>query len=1057
MAARPGGGVRDLRRPAPVLLLLRLLLAAALTAALVSNAPTSLASPERVPRPDPAACPGRHLDPVAVVNGLTLCTPGPDRPPARHRPGGGAGTEASAGLSCVGDGSDGNRVEVLYVIPPGNTFATEANVDRLIRTTVQNADAIFNASAAETGGVRHVRWLMDSSCNLVVHTVTVSATGYSTFAGTVTELAAKGYDRADRKYLVLMQVADFQTSPICSIATTLRSDTASPSTNLNNTSTGYARLDNGGNTHCWGGSVAAHELMHTLGGVQPGAPHGTTYHHCRDEYDRMCENDGSGPAPAVVCADPAHENRFDCNHDDYFTTATPPVGSYLATHWNTADSAWLTTVEAPTPPPNDSSANPTMMPDLVSPTQDSSTGVTVDATWEPGEQDPSWLAGTSSRRSIWYRFTSRVTGLVDLDTVGSDFDTWLAVYGNCTCGVGDPIAHNDNIDASTTQSRIALQVQSGQTYYVQVDGHTPAAGNVVLNRTMGALPTAPTSPSADAGHQRVTVRWSPPISEGSSPIRYYRVSRNNTTVYQSPDATARSFVDNGVTNGTTYTYAIRAANATGESEAASVQAVPSTVPGVPRSLVATPGDTQVQLSWLRPASNGGSAVTGYRLYRDGTLLAGAVTGTSYTDDNLANAVPHSYEVAATNLNGEGPHTVAVSATPNRSGVDGTVTGAGGTAVPGAWAAALRAADLTLAGGAVADASGHYQLDLAPGSYYLEFVDPSGAHGPEWFDGRPSPSTFGELTAVPVAAARRSRADASLIPSTGTLGGRVTEDGAGPLSGVLVVAIRNWVTVAGTVTDTEGSYHFASLPAGGYRLVFADPTAGHQPEFFDGRPGPDGATTVTVTGGGAVAADAGLAATPPPAHETTVRGTITDQSTGSPIAGTYVIAHARSNLGLVGAAPTGADGRYQIDVPAGDFYVEVFDPGGRYRREWFDDVPNPATLADLSLVAGGDSANAALTPTAGSLRGAVTVDATHAPLAGAWVVAIGPSGIAGGTVTDADGSYRIDGLAGGFYSVVFADPSGAHAAEFFDDQPDPSHATPVAVDSGVTTTVDAGLF
>ena len=50
-------------------------------------------------------------------------------------------------------------------------------------------------------------------------------------------------------------------------------------------------------------------------------------------------DDGSGIAMHEVCPE-AWDSLLDCGADDYFSTAPAP-GSYLATHWNSADSRWL--------------------------------------------------------------------------------------------------------------------------------------------------------------------------------------------------------------------------------------------------------------------------------------------------------------------------------------------------------------------------------------------------------------------------------------------------------------------------------------------------------------------------------------------------------------------------------------------------------------------------------------------------------------------------------------------------------------------------------------------
>src|SRR5579872_4750357 len=96
-----------------------------------------------------------------------------------------------------------------------------------------------------------------------------------------------------------------------------------------------------------------------------------------------------------------------------------------------------------------------------------------------------------------------------------------------------------------------------------------------------------------------------------------------------------------------------------------------TVPGSPTGLTATAGNSQVLLSWNAPSSNGGSAITGYNIYRgvisggEGTTPVATVSGStlSYTDTGLTNGVTYYYKVTAVNSIGESAQSNEASASP----------------------------------------------------------------------------------------------------------------------------------------------------------------------------------------------------------------------------------------------------------------------------------------------------------------------------------------------------------------------------------------------------------
>jgi hypothetical protein len=101
-----------------------------------------------------------------------------------------------------------------------------------------------------------------------------------------------------------------------------------------------------------------------------------------------------------------------------------------------------------------------------------------------------------------------------------------------------------------------------------------------------------------------------------------------------------------------------------------------TEPTAPQNLVATTTQSAVNLAWAAPSSNGGSAITGYKIYRDSVVLdTVAASARSYADTTASPGVNYTYYVTATNAPGESPASNSVSAgIPGPASPPGAPTG-----------------------------------------------------------------------------------------------------------------------------------------------------------------------------------------------------------------------------------------------------------------------------------------------------------------------------------------------------------------------------------------------
>lgn len=240
--------------------------------------------------------------------------------------------------------------------------------------------------------------------------------------------------------------------------------------------------------------------------------------------------------------------------------------------------------------------------------------------------------------------------------------SWTTVYS----GSGTSFADSGLTAAFTYGYRVSATGSGGTSPYSPVQNVTTAAAIVA--------PGVPTSVAATPGNTTLNVTWAPPSDSGGSPITSYEVERTPTGVTTTYGATLRAAQLTGLTNDTLYTIRVRAVNSAGAGAWVTVTATPvaaaAAVPTVPLSVTAVPaGTSAIDVDWLPPTSDGGSAITGYDVFRDqpdwtGTQssVARAITLTNFTA-----GLTYSVKVRAINAIGPGPWVTVAVAMPGGGG------------------------------------------------------------------------------------------------------------------------------------------------------------------------------------------------------------------------------------------------------------------------------------------------------------------------------------------------------------------------------------------------------
>ena len=261
--------------------------------------------------------------------------------------------------------------------------------------------------------------------------------------------------------------------------------------------------------------------------------------------------------------------------------------------------------------------------------------------------------------------------VVRLTSAGA-LDTTVSGDGKATVAVGSGADVGHSVAISASSQVVVAGTSAGGDDDVAV---------VVLTGT--GPPGTPSGLGATIGNVQVVLAWTAPASDGGSSITGYKVERSAdagvswTVLTASTGSATTSYTATGLTNGAAYSFRISAVNAVGTGTASTTaSATPDVVPGTPTSVATVSGNGVATVSWIAPASNGGTALTGSTVAWTSNALQGMISGwatvtaatTSYMATGLVNGATYTFTVSATNALGTGAASASAAAVPyTRSG------------------------------------------------------------------------------------------------------------------------------------------------------------------------------------------------------------------------------------------------------------------------------------------------------------------------------------------------------------------------------------------------------